>query len=724
MRNHEMKICKNNCLFFPVADVNENSLLEMTWRDRYIGRKVERGYFDTIFTQNGYYPQISNYADRGITLNLKVELDENDVIKNITYYKVQDSSPFYMRPQSTDLPLNKIDTSHFAKTLDSVTFDCFRKECKNFFKKLASAKELPHGFTVKEVGRKEVELLNSEGETVCLLKKDIEKALEISHSYIEILLSEEGLLKFSKTFEEDKVSAYAAVLSLVDYEEYPNKEELFKLKKLYSVGDSTKLAEEYYKLVAAIEACNIDEVKKYLDFALLHDADYYGVGLVNKCIEVNNIEIAELLIKNGAPTVPDPSEAGSESKVPLLCALKAKQYDMVRLLAENHGTKIKQILQALNTLKEEENWVLLRELIKYAYDENKGINPFPAANLPCSLKTIIIPFAKLDKARISWTEEHLEKAYHYSAGLCKQLLKQMNYANCLDLFVRLDDFAMFQYCLEHRAFRIENVDMEALLEKDEKWVECAKKHTVFSQWGEYITAGEVNYTMLGYIRQGKFDLYWKVAEAFRVSHYCDVADKLATAINPESEGIWEFLAKFIDVTFENIKYMNEDLLKLCLQHGPASLLPKLGRFIIYTPYEFNVLLFEYLLKYNKEQLKSVLRYALETESDLPFLMIERVGEYWKDPWWFSRKEPPELCRKKRPLAAYCLETLFSLIDVETFYSKFLAWEAKNNPRSDIASFKTLCEYMIFRCGVKDKEFLDYAKTDKDDIDLLLEKKGQ
>ena len=128
------------------------------WQLQYLGRKVNEQY-SVLFDHNGYFPSDDyenhpEYYQNDIIINLKLDL-EDDVVQNISYYKIKDHGLFYRGSDTREL------TAHDINVIKEVLDVCTITRAPAILESLLGM-PLKEGWSIKRVSKKTLSLFNGE----------------------------------------------------------------------------------------------------------------------------------------------------------------------------------------------------------------------------------------------------------------------------------------------------------------------------------------------------------------------------------------------------------------------------------------------------------------------------------------------------------------------------------------------------------------------------------
>lgn len=478
-------ICSDN---HNLAKVTEK--IEYSWESRYIGRHIIPEKYDELFDHNGYYPEDEDYLFAGINLNLKPNVVDG-IITEIEYYKVKDNSSGHGRPNTEDRALGKKDIKIFTDVLDSVTVDYIEDEYAALCENLQKLPELYGGYKLKRINKSGIALLAPDGSPVSLTKAKIIRGLYISHFYMDVLNCKETLEMAPEFFAQADIPAYLAIYSVVDSSAYAGHEHLAfeaQNRALRRTAD-----DGYAKLLAAVKANDLEMSRTYAEYARFvywdRNSDEPFPLLI--AAQNGNLEIARELIKNKAFTTQSICDESKGIISPLFAAAETRNYEMMRLLVDNHGADSERkadfwkpqnpsgyfdIQNVFRVISENRDLDALRIVLPKAHDGGFEAYYDPTV-LPYSLPETAVPLAQIPDARIKWTEQYIRDAYDYSIDLCRKMLAQGSERSVIDLLVALDEYELLEICLERHAL-IQNVTaFSEVYPKDPKWYQLIKAHT-------------------------------------------------------------------------------------------------------------------------------------------------------------------------------------------------------------------------------------------------------
>ena len=217
-------------------------------------------HFDDYFTGNGYYPYDDNY-DTNIRVNLKVFLDDNRRINDMSYYKVYDMTQGHGRPVTRDAELTPFDEKKLVSALEACTISTAEEELEQLLTK-AERSTLPDGWVIRKTTKKAVVFADKKNNEITVQRTALIKAIDISHFYLDIINCKEFWEANHRYLKKENADPIMALMSLIDTTQYYQYESLAeKAKRRLQISEEKVRVEEILK---ASETGDIKTVKKEL----------------------------------------------------------------------------------------------------------------------------------------------------------------------------------------------------------------------------------------------------------------------------------------------------------------------------------------------------------------------------------------------------------------------------------------------------------------------------
>ena len=187
------------------------------WFAPFYNREVN-DLFDDRFSGNGYYPNDDDYTTDAV-VNLKVFLDDNRRVNDLSYYKMYDLNPGHGRPVNREEDLNRSDIKKLVKAMEECTISTAEDELDRLLQK-ATSEILPGGWKVEKAQKKAISFANKKGEAVSISRTIITNAIDISHGYIDIITRKEFWEANPRYLKKEYAEPIMALLSLADITQY------------------------------------------------------------------------------------------------------------------------------------------------------------------------------------------------------------------------------------------------------------------------------------------------------------------------------------------------------------------------------------------------------------------------------------------------------------------------------------------------------------------------
>lgn len=253
------------------------------WQLSYIGRGVTEQYYE-MFDHNGYYPSDDEdnhpeYCYDGIVMNIKLDIDYEDRVTGISYYKVVEHGIFYKG--SDDRPINAHDIKVFKEVLDA----CTVSEAPSVLEKLLTL-PLKEGWTVKRVSEKSISLENKDG-SIAVPKDYIYSVIDIAKNAPDIKDNEDFWEINKKHLRSKYKDAIFALMNSFTHDNFPDVQFAETAKERIEREDREERAKK--DLIKAIKKHNDEET-----FKLTSLMDVVPNEAVDAAIECANTELLSI----------------------------------------------------------------------------------------------------------------------------------------------------------------------------------------------------------------------------------------------------------------------------------------------------------------------------------------------------------------------------------------------------------------------------------------------
>ena len=230
-------------------------IMNEAWFAPFYYRKAN-DQFDEYFSGNGYYPYDEDY-NTNVRVNLKVFLDENGRVNDMSYYKVYDFTQGHGKPVTRDADLTPFDEKKLASALSLCTISTAEEELNQLLEK-ATGEELPGGWIVKKSTKKSVSFADKKGNETTISRARIVKAIDISHAYLDIINVIEFWQANSKCLNADDAEPLMALFSLIDTTQYYAYDTLIEEEK-----KRINASEEKSRIKAILVAAEYGDTKTF-----------------------------------------------------------------------------------------------------------------------------------------------------------------------------------------------------------------------------------------------------------------------------------------------------------------------------------------------------------------------------------------------------------------------------------------------------------------------------
>ncbi len=253
--------------------------------------------FTEFFSGNGYYPYDGNY-NTNIRVNLKVFLDENGRVDDMSYYKVYDFTQGHGKPVTRDAELTPFDEKKLVSALSVCTISTAEDELAQLLKK-AENEKLPDGWKILKTTKRSIIFVDKKGNEQSVSCSRIAKAIDISHAYLDILTRKEFWLANSKYLKVEDFEPLHALFSLIDATTY------YKYNLLVSEAQKRLWDAEKNSRLDIINLASENGDIKTLQRELRHiqqeslQPEDLAKALYNSIVQ-RNVPMAQYLLKNGA----------------------------------------------------------------------------------------------------------------------------------------------------------------------------------------------------------------------------------------------------------------------------------------------------------------------------------------------------------------------------------------------------------------------------------------
>ena len=266
------------------------------WFAPFCYRKVN-SHFDEYFSGNGYYPYDDNY-NTNARVNLKVFLDENGRVNDMSYYKVYDLTQGHGKPVTRDAELTPFDEKKLASALSLCTISTAEEELDQLIKK-AEGEKLSGGWKITKATKRAITFADKKGKETSISCARITKAIDISHAYLDILTRKEFWQANNKYLKAEDAEPLLALFSLIDATTYYKYDQLVSeaRRRLASSSKSNRLQ----TINLAAESGDLKTVQRelrHIPRSSLQPDDL--VQALYYAISRKDTAMAECLLKGGA----------------------------------------------------------------------------------------------------------------------------------------------------------------------------------------------------------------------------------------------------------------------------------------------------------------------------------------------------------------------------------------------------------------------------------------
>ena len=440
-------------------------------------------YFDRekarakLFADNGKHWQYSDTDYSFKTINLNVYLDDNDHINGLSMYKYKTTSFNHGKNSSTELKVSASDIKEATAKLQEVILDTTEKELNQLLTKLQES-DFGKERQIK-IRKNDITLLDKNGQPQTIKQKALLKAIQISHTYLEILHNDTVFNNDPKEFPQEIHATLHEILSFIDTSNYYSLDELkyqMKMRELIATAD-----DGYAKLRQAVLDGNLDEINRLIIYAKLVPLENPEGSPLYHAVNTNRIDIAKTLLENSAYVLEMDRDG---SRFPLEVAYRNDNPDMVRLLVEYHGATIKtfnvrkhnidNLLKLCTANKDYETLELIAPYV-FGSDSNIWLEPDMFPNLT---REEIETINKYPGIRIAWGLDQIRPLYEQKDyEFCKRVLLQGCKKEVVEFFVAENNYEMFEASLARHTALETKKTFEPIFERDKKWYDYLCAHT-------------------------------------------------------------------------------------------------------------------------------------------------------------------------------------------------------------------------------------------------------
>lgn len=472
-----MYICSENKTLSFVGDIQLSPVTPFVFRE------LNEDRIEELFLHNGSDLQFIYTEDGFISLMMDIKTDENNYIIDIGCHKHKDLTPGPGRPIIKDLTITKADYKRLVEVLSEGTIDKTEEEYQVLIESIQADDVLSH--RIKSISNKNITMFDNNGNPISIKKSEIEWAIQVSHSYIDVLYSKQALMR-NPTITEEKAALLLEILSHVDTSEYYCKDMLLLQYKQRKIRASAEI--EYPKLYKAVCENNYEEAVKYQQYSCVHIREFLKDDVEKSplmiAIKNDNIPMVKLLLENGVyARVYD----RTQNIWPLDLAVSTRNLEIIKLLKQYngifcgscyYGSKYKyntdRIKEQITKNKDIE---LLRILSPDIFDTapETWLDPNSFDNFTSS---DIAELIEIDNARIAWPLNIILQYYEKDKSLCMKMIKQGCTDELIEYFIQHDNYEMFEAAMGSFEYvQSEKSMYEPLYERDKKWYDCLQSHT-------------------------------------------------------------------------------------------------------------------------------------------------------------------------------------------------------------------------------------------------------
>ena len=538
------------------------SEIVVTWDMKYIGRKIIEDRYYKLFGRNGYYIEDEQYDLSGITSNINPTVDEDGYITAVNGYKAKDKSYGHGRPQTDYLKFGKKDTTHFSEILDSVTVDPVEEQYELLQASFSKGEQLPGGYEFLNVTAKGISLRAPSGKSVSLSKTKIIRGLMISHSFVDVLFSEETLRSAPAYFDEKDIPVYLAIFSKVDYSEYRDSATLIKAAHARALLREAK--EGYVSLIEAVTSGSIEKVRKLSKLSpIVMEADSSVVPPIIIATRNNDLSIAQVLMENGAFSREVYTDSENVSISPLLIAVQNRNYEMIKLICKHHGAELDhdpgsaynywikgphmkfKLEDVFNAIGKNQDLEALKIILPFA-----SMGPFKTPFSPKTFSDLSVSdiayIASIESAHINWSKETVQQVYNTDKALCFKMISQGCESDVVTYFIEISDLEFFKEAISHYNNIYPNSSHDAIYARGGEWYEALKNATS-PQFNYMVLRIARDKYLSSLIQAEKFDDFKSAVSAMGISFpigaldaFCNW-DHSATAVTNEMQDFFDYV---------------------------------------------------------------------------------------------------------------------------------------------------------------------------------------
>ena len=438
---------------------------------------------------------------------MNISLDDHDHIASISFYKYQATSFNHGKNSAKELTVTPTDRKAYLAVLQEVVVDSSEDELEKLLAKIEQSdfgKE--RQFSVK---KQAVALLDQDGIKRLVKLKTILKAIQISHTYLEILYNDKLFLMYPKDFPPEISPVLHEILSFVDTDQYYGIDER---QYEMSMREVIAAAEEKYPILRqAVIDGDLNRVRELAQYAKLVPSENPEGAPLFHAVMGNHLEIAKILLENGAYTIEMDRDA---SRYPLEIAYQKGYRDMVHLLLAYHGAKSKtyavvkhntdNVIKLCATNKDYEILELMAP-DAYTFDPRTWASP---DMFPDMTEETIKAISRYKGIRMAWTLEQVRPIYEKKEyDLCRSMLLQGSTKEVVDYFVAQNDYGMFEASVQcHSTVDVTKETRDLVFERGGEWFDTLSKHVISLDQKE-------DSFFSGLLNNGEVDRYLQIIEA-------------------------------------------------------------------------------------------------------------------------------------------------------------------------------------------------------------------
>ena len=301
------------------------------WQAPYIGRKIS-DKFEELLGGNGSDLQIGEYSN--YRMHIKAS-SKDGCLYEIDYYKIYDATMGHGRPVMHDVKLTPSDKSRFVKILNEATVPRAPVILDKILNTLQNGKDI-NGWCIIKTDKRKIYLRDQSGIENVIAVTHLNKAIEISHTYIEAIDSPEFYQANPGILDEAEVKVALALMSLIDVSEYYNYLELLQEKeqrfKEFKTLNGLRL------LINAIKKNDTEAIIKHAEFAPFANSRNCETPLLITAVQNNNAEAVRALANAGVDVnvcIEIKEKRQIIRKTALLIALEQGKYNLIEILARS-----------------------------------------------------------------------------------------------------------------------------------------------------------------------------------------------------------------------------------------------------------------------------------------------------------------------------------------------------------------------------------------------------